>query len=122
MDFFDDLGKRLTNASQTVVQKSKEKIDITNLSAKIEAEKRNLSNCYSAIGKLYIELHHDDFEPEFKEYFSHVHACEKKISEYRQQIKDIKGIQKCRKCGADIPLESLFCGKCGTSVQEENER
>lgn len=121
MDFLDNLGKKLTNAGQSAVQKTKEVADITKLSAEVSTEERKLSDCYSAIGKLYVSLHHDDYEEEFEKYFKFVKEYEAKIEECKQQIKEIKGIMTCEKCGADIPAGSMFCGKCGAPVAEQKE-
>ena len=118
MDFFDNLGKKLTNASQSAVQKTKEVADITKLSAEVSTEERKLNDCYNAIGKLYVSLHHDDYEEAFEKYFKFVKEYEARIQDCKQQIKDIKGIMTCEKCGADIPAGSMFCGKCGAPVAE----
>ena len=120
MDFLDNLGKKLTNAGQSAAQKTKDVADIAKLTAEVSTEERKLNDCYVAIGKLYVSLHHDDYESEFEKYFKFVKVYEGKIEECKQQIKDIKGIVTCEKCGADIPVGSLFCGKCGAPVPQSN--
>ena len=43
------------------------------------------------------------------------------ITEYENEIADMKGQQKCPSCGAVVKNDMNFCPKCGANVKEEEE-
>ena len=116
MAFFDDLGKKLTQAGQTAAQKTKEIAEIAKLNSQISDEDKRIESNYSQIGKLYVTLHGENCESDFTEMISAIRESEKKIAEYRQQISDIKGIVKCEKCGAEVANGAAFCSACGAPM------
>lgn len=119
MAFFDDLGKKLSNAGQKAVQKTKDMTDVVKLNGLISGEEKEINEYCHRIGKLYITLHSQDYEKEFSELVTSVLECQKKIDEYNQQIKDIKGILICEKCGAEIAGDAVYCNSCGTAVKRQ---
>lgn len=116
MAFFDDLGKKLSKAGQSAVQKTKEMADIAKLNSSISDEERRIDNSYLEIGKLYVSLHDAEHEADFDGLIAAIHESEGKIKDYQQKIKDIKGVVKCEKCGAEVPSNSAFCGSCGAPM------
>lgn len=52
MAFFDDLGKKLSQAGQTAVQKTKEITDIARINGLISDEEKKVNNNYYQIGKI----------------------------------------------------------------------
>lgn len=117
MAFFDDLGKKITQASQAVSQKSKDFSDVAKLNSAISNEEKKLQSNYYQLGRLYVSKHSEDFEPDFAALINSIKESEKNITAYRTQIQDIKGVIRCEKCGAEIPNNTLFCSTCGTPVQ-----
>lgn len=118
MAFLDDLSKKLTQAGQTAVQKTKEMTDIARINNMIAEEERVINNCYSKIGKLYVSLHGADYEDVFAELCSAVQRSDLRIQEYRKQIEAIKNAGRCPKCGSEIVNGAAFCSACGTSLQK----
>ncbi len=53
MGFFDELGKKISGASQEVVQKGKEMADTAKFNSMIHDEERKISAVYGKIGKKY---------------------------------------------------------------------
>lgn len=127
MAFFDDLGKKLTQAGQTAVEKTKKVADIAKLNSYIYDEEKRIDNNYREIGKLYLSLHGEEPEGEFAGMISAIREAEEKICGFRHQITEIKGIVVCEKCGAEVPLNAVFCSSCGapmptgTSAEEAKE-
>lgn len=116
MAFFDDLGKKLTQAGQSAVQKTKEVADIAKLNSLIYDEEKRISNNYLEIGKLYVSLHADGHEADYDEMIAAIRESEAKIKECRHQITEIKGIVVCEKCGAEVPVHAAFCSTCGAPM------
>ena len=65
MAFFDDLGKKLSQAGQSAVQKTKEVADIARLNSAIYDEEKRIDSNYLEIGKLYVALHDAEHEADF---------------------------------------------------------
>lgn len=116
MAFFDDLGKKLSQAGQTAVQKTKEVADIAKLNSSIYDEEKKINNNYLEIGKLYVSLRAEEHEEEFDGMIAAIRESEEKIRGYRHQITEIKGIAVCEKCGAEVPLNAAFCSACGAPM------
>ena len=121
MAFFDDLGKKLSQAGQTAVQKTKEMTDIARLSGMISDEEKKVNNNYYQIGKLYLAMHASDFEDDFAGMISAIRESETKIADYKQQIQNIKGIVRCEKCGAEVQSGVSFCNSCGAPMPKKSE-
>ena len=116
MAFFDDLGKKLSKAGQSAVQKTKELADIAKLNSSVYDEEKKIDNNYLEIGKLYVSLHDADHEQDFDSLISAIHESEDKIKELKQQNSAIKGVVKCEKCGAEVSGDSAFCSSCGAPM------
>lgn len=118
MAFFDDIGKKLSQTGQGMVQKTKEMADVAKLNSSIADEEGKINNNYYLIGKLYVSMHTVDCEDDFRGMISDIEASEAKISEYRQQIKAIKGVVRCEKCGAEVANNISFCSACGNPMPQ----
>lgn len=118
MAFFDDLGKVLAETGHTVVNKTKDLTEITRLSAKVTDLQRKNEQLYKTIGKLYVEHYGDTPEDVFKGAVFSIKENQKKITGYKDDIKQLKGIKKCSSCGADVSGSSQFCSKCGAKVED----
>lgn len=116
MDFFDKLSKTVTEASQKTIAKTKELADTSRLNSMISEEEKIITNQYFQIGKLYVSIHKDDFEDDFAGMIGVVAEAESKIRDYKKQIQDIKGVQRCEKCGAEVPNGAAFCSSCGATM------
>lgn len=117
MAFLEQLGKRLTNAGQSVAQQTKNLADVTQLNSAISDREKKISQLCLNIGQLYYEEHKGDSTAEHQEIIGEINALYAEIAQDREKIKQIKGVVKCPKCGADVPLNAAFCNACGTKVE-----
>lgn len=132
MGFLDDLGKKVADAGQKTVQKTKEMSDIARLNSLVAKEESRLNQVYGRIGKLYVDLHADDFEDGFAGMFGEVREAQGNIQDYRQQIEEIRNARsneenkvpasgKCPNCGAELLDGMRFCRSCGKPVPQPEE-
>lgn len=119
MAFFDRLTKTVTEAGQKTLAKTKELADTSRLSVMISEQERIANNQYLEIGKLYVSTHKDNYEEAFAGMIAAIDEAEAKIRDYRKQIQDIKGVQRCEVCGGEVPNGSAFCSSCGASMPKE---
>jgi len=119
MSILDGIGKKISQTGQTAVQKTREVADVAKINSMISEEERNINNNYFSVGKLYVAIFGTNPTEEFLGMMAAISESEKKIREYRQQIQDIKGIQRCEQCGADVAKGSAFCNNCGNAMPRE---
>ncbi len=119
MAFFEDLGKKITQTSQEVMQKTKDFTDVAKLNSALSDEESRVNNIYCQIGQLYASLHGQDNDVEFIELLTELNDANKKIENIKQEIQDIKGVKRCNICGAEIQKNSAFCSSCGSAVPQE---
>ncbi len=121
MSFFDNLGKKASETTAKAVQKAQELSEITRLNSLISETEKKINTTYYQIGKLYVSVHGSDGETDFVGMVEAVREGERKISEYRRQIQDIKGVQRCEKCGAEVARGAAFCSSCGAPMPRAEE-
>ncbi len=117
MAFLDDLGKKISQAGQTAVQKTKDITDLARLSGLVSDEEKKINGYYLQVGKLYVAKHSSDYESDFADIIAAIKESESKISDYRQQIQNIKGVVRCPSCGGEVAASAAFCSSCGATVK-----
>ncbi len=121
MAFFDNLGKKASEATAKAVQKAQELSEISRINSLISEEEKKISTTYCQIGKLYVSAHASDSEEGFSEMVATVLEGEQKVNDYRKQIQNIKGVQHCEKCGAEVAKGVAFCSSCGAPMPKTEE-
>ena len=114
MGLFDEIK----GVAVGVGNKAKDVSDNVRLSTILTDEELGLKNIYSAIGKKYVELHANDYEPEFSEIVDKAKKKMETIEGLKEQIRRLKGIKLCPNCGTEVPNNSLFCATCGFKLPE----
>ena len=114
MAFFDDISKKITDVTSSAAQKTSDMSRISKLNSAVNEEEAKINNAYLQIGRLYCANHSDDYEDSFGIFVNAVKESEQKILDMKAQIRDIKGIATCTKCGSEIPNNVAFCSFCGT--------
>lgn len=132
MGFLEDLGRKVTDAGQKAAQKTRELSDITRLELQVKREEGRRNQIYDRIGRLYVELHMEDFEEAFAEMIGEIREAEENIRSCKQQIEDAKNAaaarstedanaRRCPNCGAAIPDDRRFCTACGSPLPRPSE-
>lgn len=116
MAFFEQLGKHLADAGQNVAQQTRNLADVTQLNTANSEKEKKISRLFLSIGQLYYEGHRNDPAAECRAVIDEINALYDEIAQNREKIKQIKGVVKCPKCGADVPINAAFCSGCGTKV------
>ena len=118
MAFFDDLSKKISQAGQNVVQMTKDFNDVNRINSLISEEEKKINNNYYQIGKLYVAIYGNNYAPDFEYMIASLRESDRKINEYKQQLKEIKGIVHCERCGAEVESGVAFCGACGAPMPQ----
>lgn len=144
MAFFQDLGKKITNAAQDASKKTSELIEISKLNSSINTEKAAIVEIQKKIGSMVYDMFTAGEplpEPLLVEVQSiaeknqAITNLENKIAEIKAEAERYKeeqaqvraqqqpqpgqaapaaGTRFCSGCGAPLEPGMVFCGKCGT--------
>ena len=121
MALFDEISKKISDASQSVAQKGKEMKDSIIINSLISEENKKVSSLYTTIGEKYIAVYEGKYEPELQEYVDSVKATIRKIDELNAQLQEMKSTAKCSACGAENPKKAQFCASCGNPINSVSE-
>lgn len=116
MDFFEQLGKKLTDAGQNVAQQAKNIADVARLNSEMSAKERAITQLYTEIGHAYYDRHKNGPDAEELQTISEISALYEEITQHQETIKQIKGVGKCPSCGGDVPVGAAFCNACGAQI------
>ena len=116
MSFFDNIGSKASAAGQAAAEKARNFAEVTRLGGVVSDHEKRISRLYFEIGQSYYERHKDDPEAEELERIAAITDTNEKIAVCRNQIKTLKGVEKCPNCGADVQNGSQFCNNCGTRM------
>ncbi|WP_394526729.1 zinc ribbon domain-containing protein [Lacrimispora sp. JR3] len=117
MAFFEELGKTLSDTGKEVATKAKALTETIQLKTQISAERTKLEEAYAAIGKQFYETNNEPGEAYAKAYEA-VKAGRQRIAALEIELSQSEGTRICAECGAKVPKNSFYCGKCGAPVKE----
>ncbi len=122
MEIFDKVSDTIVSVSKDAAQKAKDLSDLARIRMDIRAKEDYINKQYQEMGKAYYEEHKDDSEPVYEQIVL-VKDAEEVLEELKQQLGQIKGVQRCPQCGKDMPLDADYCSKCGAKLNifEEEE-
>ncbi|MCM1577409.1 MAG: zinc-ribbon domain-containing protein [Ruminococcus sp.] len=115
---FEKIAETLSSTGKAVTEKTKQGSDIVKANIKIANEERALTDIYTEMGKLYYDNHKDD--PCCEAMSALCSRASEKIASVealKAQVMALKGVNVCPNCGAEIPQENEFCGKCGAKIE-----
>lgn len=125
MDFFDTLGETVATAGKVFSHKTKEVAGSTKLSFQITQEETKLKKAYAALGQAYYADHAEDMPEQYAVYAADVKESLDRLNALTKDKQILKNQKLCASCGAVMPNEDKFCGKCGAEnevlVKEEPE-
>lgn len=122
MGIFDNLGRKVTDAGQKTIQRTKEMTDIARLNALIAQNEDKINNTYYQIGKLYVAVHGKEGEKDFIGMVESIAVFEQENRNYKKQIQEIKGVRRCPTCGAEVSQGVAFCSSCGNPMPMAQEQ
>ncbi len=115
MAFFDEVSKKLTQAGQDAIQKTKDIADITKYNSAISNEEKTLNDIYFQLGKAFFDSCETPDEA-YASYFDAIRASKARIDEMKKTVQALKSVVPCPNCGAEMKKEAIFCNVCGTEM------
>ena len=90
MAFFDTLKQNLMTASQVTMDKAKNTAEILKLKDQISQDKREIRSATYKIGKIYRELHFENYEEAYEDCFQRIERLEQAIEWKEDALKNLK--------------------------------
>ncbi|MDR1798118.1 MAG: zinc-ribbon domain-containing protein [Clostridiales Family XIII bacterium] len=116
MAFFNELGKKISETGQTVVQKTKDTTESMRINGLISEEEQKIDQVYQQIGKAYYEGFRQSADPKFEEPMAWIDHAKERIAGYKEQLNLLKGLEICPTCNAAVPADATFCSACGSKM------
>jgi len=117
MAFFDELGKKITQTGQGAAKGAKNVAETMKVNGMISDEEKRINNAYLQIGKTYYENCGDNPDQLFAQLINDINDSKAKIAAYTEQLRQIKGVARCQKCGGEVPIDAPFCSSCGSPMK-----
>lgn len=118
MSFFSQIGDKLTSVGQETATKAKNFAEATKLNGRVNDLEKQISQLYEEIGKAYFENHKEDAGAEEREKIEKICTIQQEIADCKEQIKDLKGVENCPSCGAEVVPGAAFCNVCGAKMEQ----
>ena len=109
-------GEKLVTAGKDVTQKAKDLSGTAKLNLDIKAKEDFIEKQYAQIGKLYYEDHKDEADGAYGQQMQAIAEAFASIDHMKEEVLKIKGARQCPQCGATVPEDTEFCGKCGAKL------
>lgn len=119
MSLFDEAREKLAGTARAAVNASREMIEVSKLNTAIKSEEYRIKEIMYDIGREIYETYKDEkpVSDKLRSKCDDIMECEKKIEELKLKILEIKNLKSCVECGTRIPLDYIYCPKCGAKVE-----
>ncbi|HOJ11288.1 MAG TPA: zinc ribbon domain-containing protein [Clostridiales bacterium] len=119
MAIFENIGKKVTEAAQVAAKKSGELVEVTKLNMNISSEEDRIQKLYEQIGREIYKYFtsEKDIPEELKDVCAEIRSREETIKGIKARILEIKNLQECNACGAELERNIAFCPKCGAKQE-----
>ena len=115
-DFFGELGKSISRATQQAVDKTSVFIERTKITAQISGEQKEIDKLYQRIGEIVyrkVKMGEMDSDAEFAPIIHDIDAHTSQVTTYKRTLADVRKMKICESCGSVIAMDVAFCPKCG---------
>ena len=116
MGFFDNLGKKASEAYGATAKKTGDLAKEAKLRMKINENKSDINELYTEIGKKVYEKYvsEETFNMRYvEEECSKIDILSSEIESCLTSILELKNRKQCPKCFAEIDANATFCPNCG---------
>lgn len=113
----DLLSKRLSDMGKEVVRKTQNMAESANINSQLNGCNDKLNECFRQLGKSFYERNAQNPLPEYRAIFKNIAELNRTVSELKSCIDELNGIHVCSNCGCSVTGDSMFCPKCGYSIE-----
>lgn len=114
-------SEKFNKMTQSAVNKSKELVEITKLNLNISNAEEEIKKCMQEIGEYVVKENLLADHEEIKELLEKINNYKNSIQIDKEKVLELRAVNICSECGAEVPRTSKFCNKCGASMPSEKE-
>lgn len=123
MDFFDKLGKKVSEGYNAAAERTSKLTREAKLKLSIAESKSKIDEEYKKIGEKVYEKFLDSRDHNIAmtliEEFKTIDALKESIKNNETEILNLKDKKKCEKCGKEYDESFEFCPNCGSENKKE---
>lgn len=118
MSIFDEIGLAIGKGTEGIGTKAKIMRESSKLNFMAGEEEKKLAAYYQELGRLYADIHKNNYESEFAELMGRVEETRNNLIAYRRQAEGLKQTQTCPACNRQIIGDEQFCRFCGSRIEK----
>lgn len=120
-DFFEDLGKFITETAGNVGKKTEEVMEVQKLKSQIRSLERSNQGDLTDLGKIIYERFRKEeaVDGELEVICEEIRKRRMIIVAFEKKLADMKGVKECENCQELIEKDMKFCPHCGAEVKKE---
>ncbi len=118
MSFLNNVSQKISQLSQTTVQKTKDITDVAQIKKDIAETDKEIHNLFDTLGQRYYELYGTSPSSEFSDICDKIRDFCVKLNCLQSEIEAIKSTIYCPSCRTKITDDSAFCTNCGQKLKE----
>lgn len=120
-EFFEDLGKFITETAGNVGKKTEEVMEVQKLKSQIRSLERSNQGDLTDLGKIIYERFRKEeaVDGELEVICEEIRKRRMIIATFEKKLADMKGVKECENCQELIEKDMKFCPHCGAEVKKE---
>lgn len=116
MSLWDNITQKAAAVTDKAVHQAKNFTEQVKLRNQISEAQSTITDCYTQIGKQYAAAHSEDFDEAYAPMMAAIAGANRQIASLQEQLRDLKEVALCPKCGAEVAREAAFCSACGAEM------
>lgn len=122
-DFFEDLGKKITETADMLTKKTEKVMEIQKLQNQIRNLERANERDLKDLGRMVFVAYKTDGDVKepYHELCENLKQREENIEDLKNQLEELRGSGKCPVCSAAVQEDMSFCPQCGAKLEKETE-
>lgn len=116
MSLWDNITQKAATVTDKAVHQAKNFTEQVKLRNQISEAQSTITDCYTQIGKQYAAAHPEDFDEAYAPMMAAIAGANRQIASLQEQLRDLKKVALCPKCGAEVDREAAFCSTCGAEM------
>jgi len=120
-DFFEDLGKKITETADMITKKTERVMEIQKLQNQIRNLERANERDLRDLGRMVFVAYKTDGDVKepYHELCENLKQREEMIEDLKNQLEELRGSGKCPECNATVQDDMAFCPQCGAKLVKE---
>ncbi len=126
MDFFDKIGKKVSETYNAASEKTSKLAKEAKLKITVSEMEGKLRDEYTKLGEKFYSKYANEREidiiSDFIELFKNIDSIKESIKNTNEEILNIKDKVKCASCGKEYDETFEFCPNCGAKTKKEEPK